>query len=120
MRTAFIGKTLDGHYANGVTWTETYSSDGRLDYREKTRAAVGFWYFRGNVFCTFYDPPYRPQLVGGCWNTIKVGPNCYEFFVARPLESEPAREDDKGNFGSWNARGWRQGEPPTCESKPTV
>ena len=50
-----IGKTLDGHYGNGVAWTETYLDNGRLDYRESARRAVGTWHFRGHVFCTFYE-----------------------------------------------------------------
>jgi hypothetical protein len=119
MRAAFIGKTLDGQYGSGVSWTETYFSDGRLSYREKARSAAGRWYFRGNVFCTFYDPAYRPQLVGGCWNTVQAGSNCYEFFFVQPLPEEPRREGDS-NLEGWNARGWRQGEPQTCEGKPTV
>ena len=83
MRSAFIGKTLDGHYGNGVTWTEVYFANGRLDYREGHRQANGSWHFRdGNVFCTFYDPPHRPALTGGCWNTIQTGANCYEFYLA--------------------------------------
>jgi hypothetical protein len=52
MRAAFIGKTLDGHYGNSVTWTETYYDDGHLDYRESQRRAAGSWHFRGHVFCT--------------------------------------------------------------------
>ena len=61
MRAAFIGKTLDGHYVDGLRWTETYGADGRLDYRERARKGLGHWYFRGHVFCTFYDPGLRPQ-----------------------------------------------------------
>jgi hypothetical protein len=120
MRAAFIGQTLDGHYSDGVTWTETYTTDGRLDYRERARSGLGNWYFRGDVFCTFYDAQFRPQLVGGCWHTVKVGANCYEFFIARPLAGEPARDGDESNAGAWNARGWRKGEPPTCEARPSV
>src|SRR5688572_167786 len=57
MRAAFIGKTLDGHYADGEDWTESYGQDGRLDYRDRRRGSVvGHWYFRDHVFCTFYDP----------------------------------------------------------------
>src|ERR1700675_3208715 len=76
MRSAFIGRTLDGHYGSGLTWTETYLAEGRLDYREPTRRALGTWYFRGNVFCTFYEPRFHPQLVGGCWTTVQKGANC--------------------------------------------
>ena len=56
MRGAFIGKTLDGYYVDGQSWTETYNADGRLDYRDGTRSSLGYWYFREHVFCT----PRRP------------------------------------------------------------
>jgi hypothetical protein len=115
MRAAFIGKTLDGHYSTGVTMTETYHPEGRLEYREKARDAKGYWYFRnGNVFCTFYDPAYR--MNGGCWTVIKASANCYEFYLSglREPGTEP-RGDER-----WQARGWRRGEPSTCEEKPSV
>ena len=115
MRSAFIGKTLDGHYIDGLSWTETYRDDGRLDYREKARFGVGSWYFKGHVFCTFYEPGYG--LNGGCWNAEKTGANCYEFYAAA---TEP--DDDAGPdpLGSWTARAWRQGEPSTCAEKPSA
>ena len=121
MRQAFIGKTLDGHYGNGVNWTESYLADGRLDYREKLRRASGKWHFRGHVFCTFYDAPSAlPALNGGCWTTIKVSSNCYEFYLAG-LSPEPPYEDGApGMAQRWNARGWRQEEPSTCSDKPSV
>jgi hypothetical protein len=121
MRAAFIGKTLDGHYGNGATWTETYLADGRLDYREAQRRAVGNWYFRGHVFCTFYDPsPAVPPLSGGCWTATKVGANCYEFYLASLAPEAPFEDDLEGANRRWNARGWRQGEPSTCHDKPSV
>jgi hypothetical protein len=121
MREAFIGKTLDGHYGNGVAWTEAYLADGRLDYREVARRAVGNWYFRGHVFCTFYDrSDSHPALSGGCWTTIKTSANCYEFYLAG-LSREPPFEDDVPSMGQrWNARGWRNDEPSTCTEKPSV
>jgi hypothetical protein len=121
MRSAFIGKTLDGYYGNGLTWTETYLGDGRLDYRESARRATGRWHFRGHVFCTFYDPPLpEPPLSGGCWTAIKTSANCYEFYLAG-LSPEPPFEDDASGMGRrWNARGWRQEEPSTCSEKPSV
>jgi hypothetical protein len=121
MRAAFIGKTLDGHYGNGLTWTETYFDNGRLDYRERERRAVGEWYFRGHVFCTFYDPVQpRPPLAGGCWTTIKSGANCYEFYLAGLGRDDAVEDDTGGMIRRWNAQGWRQGEPPTCQAKPSV
>ena len=120
MRAAFIGKTLDGHYGNGVTWTETYFDNGRLAYREPLRQAHGTWSFHGRVFCTFYDPDgQRQALVGGCWTAIKAGSNCYEFYLAGAAADDPA-EDDLRLPRAWNARGWRRGEPPTCQEKPSV
>lgn len=121
MRAAFIGKTLDGYYGNGVTWTETYAQDGRLDYREPQRRAAGNWYFRGHVFCTFYDPSQAiPPLSGGCWTATKVSANCYEFYLAGLAPEAPFEDDVEGANRRWNARGWRQGEPSTCDDKPSV
>ena len=115
MRAAFIGKTLDGHYVDGLRWTETYNPDGRLEYRETARNGVGYWYFRGSVFCTFYDPGYG--LNGGCWNAIKTSANCYEFYA---VGSDGDDEAGPGPFGSWTARAWRRSEASTCQEKPAV
>jgi hypothetical protein len=122
MRAAFIGKTLDGHYGNGVSWTEAYLAGGRLDYREAGRNAAGYWYFRdGNVFCTFYDPPDRPALAGGCWNTIRVSANCYEFYLAGSMAPGTPGEPDREDWlQRWNARAWRNDAPSTCHEKPSV
>ena len=126
MREAFAGQTLDGHYGSGTTWTETYYPDGRIDYREGSRAAKGRWNFRGASFCTFYDPPYAPAFVGGCWQVLKTGANCYEFYTAG--FQWPGRGEDEGEEGGsgpdrqirWNARGWRTSEPSTCPERPSV
>jgi hypothetical protein len=121
MRSAFIGKTLDGYYGSGLKWTETYSADGRLDYREGDRQALGRWHFRSHVFCTFYDPPSpRPPLSGGCWTTLKTGANCYEFYLAGLSPEPPFSDDAPGSGQRWNARGWRKDEPSTCDEKPSV
>jgi hypothetical protein len=114
MRTAFIGKTLDGQYVNGERWTETYTADGRLDYSESARKGVGHWYFRSHVFCTFYDP--GQGLNGGCFTALQPSSNCYEFYFAGFNEGEA----DKESPSSWVARAWRRGEPSTCEARPTV
>jgi len=120
IRSGFIGKTLDGHYITGERWTETYFANGRLDYREVTRHATGDWSFRGSVFCTFYDPKFRPALNGGCWTVLTRGSNCFEFFLAGTNRDDPDSDDVEGAGMRWNARGWRQGEPSTCEEKPAV
>ena len=136
MREAFSGQTLDGHYGSGATWTETYLADGRIDYREGQRAALGKWSFRNATFCTFYDPPFTPEFIGGCWQVLRTGKNCYEFYTAgfrwpgrRDDDPVPDRESkggkDKDDAGPgaavrWNARGWRTAEPSTCPDKPSV
>ena len=133
MREAFAGQTLDGHYGSGTTWTETYHADSRIDYRESSRVAKGRWHFRGGTFCTFYDPPYVPAFVGGCWQVLQMGKNCYEFYTAgTQLPRGGRREEDKDDGTKdgdddmlsqplrWNARGWRPSEPSTCPEKPTV
>ena len=131
MREAFAGQTLDGHYGSGTAWTETYAADGRIDYREGARAAQGRWSFRNATFCTFYDPPFTPQFVGGCWQVLRTGANCFEFYTAGfhwpgRRDGEEAENDEEGGEASpgarvrWNARGWRTSEPSTCPEKPSV
>lgn len=121
IREAIVGQTLDGHYGNGVTWSEVYAANGRLDYREPGgRRATGDWSFRpGGVFCTFYDPSPGGTLTGGCWQVLKTSANCFEFFVAGEM---PPSDGEEGMTTPtpWNAQGWRRGEPSTCGEKPAV
>jgi hypothetical protein len=119
MRAAFIGKTLDGRYGNGLTWRETYFAGGRLEYRESERQATGQWHFRGHVFCTFYDPS-ASALNGGCWTAVKTSANCYEFYLAGLTPEPPFEDATRGMAERWNARGWRTEEPSTCGEKPSV
>jgi hypothetical protein len=117
MRQAFIGSTLDGHYVDGLRWSESYTADGRLDYREAVRNGVGYWYFRDQqVFCTFYDP--GQGLGGGCWTAIKTSTNCYEFYVAGFENLQSEDQADPGALRNWAAKAWRRGEPSTCEDRP--
>ena len=117
MRVAFIGKTLDGYYADLREFTETYTPDGRLDYRESKRKLLGYWYFQGNVFCTIYDP--GQDLAGGCFTALQLSANCYEFYVmaegGRDREIAPPVPS-----GAWTARASRRSEPSTCEGRPTI
>jgi len=117
MRAAFIGKTLDGYYADGEDWTESYGADGRLDYRDRRKNSLGSWYFRDRVFCTFYD---RQTLDGGCFTALQTSANCYEFYLAGFSEREADKPPPLGPVGRWVARAWRRGEPSTCEPSPTV
>lgn len=119
MRAAFVGKTLNGHYVDGLAWTETYGEDGRLDYSEALRRGRGSWHFQGpRIFCTFYDPGHG--LNGGCWNAVQVSRNCYEFFPADWLGSETGSETTPSDpLRPWIARAWRQGETSSCD-EPTA
>ena len=118
MRSAFVGKTLNGHYVDGLAWSETYGEDGRLDYSEALRKGRGSWSFQGSrIFCTFYDPGHG--LNGGCWNALQVSRNCYEFYPADWLEPETGSEAAPGPPRDWIARAWRQGETSSCD-EPTA
>jgi hypothetical protein len=118
MRGAFIGKTLDGHYADGADWTESYGADGRLGYHDRKHGKVaGYWYFRDRVFCTIYDPG---QLIGGgCFTALQESANCYAFYTAG-LGDREADGPPPGPTGRWVARASRRGELSTCEARPTV
>lgn len=106
MRAAFEGKTLDGHYQGGRTFTETYRAEGRLRYRDELRASDGHWSVTAGTFCTIYDE----DPTGGCFRVHREGANCYEFyFVARTEE----RAKEPG-APSWTARAWVSGEKSTC------
>lgn len=106
MRAAFGGKTLDGHYQGGRTFTETYRADGSLRYRDELRASNGHWSVTAGTFCTIYDE----DSTGGCFRVHREGANCYEFyFVART--EEKAKEP---GTPSWTARAWHTGEKSTC------
>jgi hypothetical protein len=118
MRSAFIGSTLDGHYVDGLRWSEAYADNGRLDYQESLRKGAGYWYFRGQVFCTFYDP--GQGLSGGCWTAVKVSANCYEFYVSGLVAPREGEDAAPGPLGTWTARAWRRSEPSTCDDRPTA
>ncbi len=103
---AFSGKTLDGAYQSGRTFTETYRQDGRLRYRDDGRASDGHWSVTAGTFCTIYDD----DPTGGCFRVHREGANCFEFyFVAR------TEEQAKTPHGpSWTARAWISGVKSTC------
>ena len=71
MQSAFGGKAIDGHYADGVTFSESYAADGRIDYRERGRDMAGRWSVRAGTFCTIYDT----SPTGGCYRDAGVGPD---------------------------------------------
>lgn len=102
----FGGKTIDGHYPNGQTFTETYNKGGNIDYRDERWSAHGRWSVINGSFCTLYDD----DPTGGCFRVMQSGDNCYEFyFVARSEEeAKTPRSPD------WSARAWISSRTSTC------
>lgn len=114
IKTTFGGKTIQGHYASGTAFTETYHADGGIDYVERTRSFGGHWSVQGEAFCTIY----HKDGSGGCYLVSQVGENCYEFyFVART-------EYDAANAlmipPSWTARAAVSDRSGTCDERPAV
>jgi hypothetical protein len=114
LRLSFAGRAIDGHYASGLTFTESYLENGRLDYREPNRQMAGRWSIVAGTFCTLYDV----SPTGGCYRVRRESDNCYEFYYVAPDENEAASSDT--NRGSWTARAWVTDRPSTCRNQPTV
>ena len=114
LRTAFAGKTIQGHYASGTAFTETYKADGGIEYKERNVEYVGHWSLQAGSFCTIYhsDP------TGGCYQVRQISANCYEFYFVTRTEIEAA-ERDLGR-PSWTARAAVSDRDATCSDKPTV
>lgn len=114
LKAVFGGRTIEGAYANGTKFVESYAARGTLDYSEPRRKLTGRWSTVGDTFCTIYDG----DQTGGCFRVRQVSDNCYEFFFAArdeaEAESAPARKP------SWTARASRTDAAPTCRAVPTV
>lgn len=108
LRATFAGGVIDGHYASGKSFVESYGTDGRVEYNERGVPVPGRWSVTAGSFCTIYDR----DPTGGCYRVRQVGVNCYEFYFIARTESE-ARKPDAGK-PSWTARGWIKGKPATC------
>lgn len=114
LRTALAGKTLDGQYANGRAFTESYGEDGRLWYLEAGNKIYGHWSITAGSFCTIYDT----DSSGGCFRVAKVSKNCFEFyFVSRTEDAAPGRDGDKPK---WTARASVSGEDEACKDEVAV
>jgi hypothetical protein len=119
IRADIVGETLQGDYDDGRQWTASYAGNGRYEVREGQRHAVGRWYFRGRAFCFLYGPPHWP-LQERCGAVNKLSANCYEFHRIYPGTGELPDEEDFRPEQPRVSRGWRQREPSTCESRPSV
>jgi hypothetical protein len=112
LRAAFGGQSIDGHYANGKTFTESYGNDGRIEYREHGLTHRGRWSVEAGTFCTIYDT----DPTGGCYRVRQVGGNCFEFYFVARTEAEALRP----GVPSWTARAWLKGSPSSCKDGATV
>lgn len=114
IRTAFAGVTIDGVYADGITFTESYANDGAIHYRDPRKAMTGRWSVVNRSFCTIYEG----VITGGCFRVSRHSANCYEFHFLAGSETEAAAEDP--GRPHWTARGWNRDLAPTCDEKPAV
>ena len=111
IRAEIIGKTRDGHFRTGKTWTSTHWPNGRSEVAYNGKTWSGHWTLRGKVFCTVGDRTTMPELGDGCWSALKVSANCYEYYGVRPGGSESVTDS------RWFARGWRREAPSTCTTE---
>ncbi|HMN38310.1 MAG TPA: hypothetical protein PKD49_11460 [Hyphomicrobium sp.] len=102
------GHTLDGMYASGRRFTESYLETGSLAYAEDGMTLSGHWSVRAGMLCTIYDA----DPTGGCFRVAVMGANCFEFyFVSR---SEEALPGPPGTKPGWTARGAVEGKAQAC------
>jgi hypothetical protein len=104
IRTAFAGVTLDGVYAEGIFFTETYAADGTIAYVDRNGPNTGTWSVRDGMFCTFYQAQQ-----GACFFVRRDGENCYAFF-----EPKAGAGGSKVPRDVWTSRGWDRARPSTC------
>lgn len=114
IRQALAGKTIEGRYANGTAFTESYGEDGRLQYIESGRKISGHWSITSGTLCTIYDS----DPTGGCFRVTKVGKNCFEFYFAS--RTEASAEGNRREQPEWTARGAISGEPDACQDNVAV
>lgn len=102
---------LQGRYVSGETFAIHFHSSGKVEHRGRKLDASGQWGEESGLLCTRYDG----QIVTDCWQTIKVGPNCYHVMTKglkiavgpnTSLQPLPYR---------LHALVWRSAEPSTCE-----
>jgi len=110
---AFAAQTIDGHYANGETFTESYLAGGRIDYRERARTMRGRWSVEAGTFCTIYDQ----TPTGGCYRVRQMSANCFEFYY---VGRDEAQVQARPGQPSWTARGWHSDQRSTCEEQANV
>lgn len=108
------GKSIEGRYASGRSFTERYLTNGQVEYIENGRIAGGHWPVMAGTLCTIYDG----DSSGGCFRVSKTSENCFEFFfVTRTEAAAPGPDDTRP---AWTARGAVEGQPSGCREGANV
>ncbi|HRD76769.1 MAG TPA: hypothetical protein PK264_12680 [Hyphomicrobiaceae bacterium] len=108
----FVGRRLAGIYPHGTVWSETVVKDGTTDYLERGVRNAGRWRIEGNLFCF----SYARLLAGGCFEVIRLSPNCFDLYAWPSL----AAPTDAPRRKSYNGKMWLADQPATCDDKPIV
>lgn len=108
LEAVFRGMTLDGVYADGLFFSETYFEDGLIRYHDATGADSGEWSVRDGMFCTFYETQQ-----GACFFVRRDGENCFTFY-----ESVAGEDGSLAPRPDWTSRGWDRSRDPTCPENP--
>lgn len=114
IRDAFAGKTIQGNYASGKAFTETYATDGAIIYRERDIEYRGHWSVQADAFCTIYhsDP------TGGCFIVKRESENCFEFYFISRTEGQAANNETI--TPAWTARAAVTDRDATCADRQAV
>jgi hypothetical protein len=106
-----VETALQGRYVNGDAFAILFHKSGVVVHQGRNLSASGRWGEEDGLLCTHYDG----QIVADCWQTVKVGANCYHVMtkglksglgLGSRLRSLPYR---------LHALVWRAAEPSTCE-----
>lgn len=104
----FTNATIEGAYASGRSFRETYRRDGRVEYSDNGAAMGGSWSATAGTLCTIYDG----DPTGGCFRVTQTGINCFEFYFATRTAAELPLSDDER--AAWTARGSIESKPGKC------
>jgi hypothetical protein len=101
-------QTLQGIYADGTPFKETYRSDNLTDYSDLYRIETGNWSVVNNLFCTFYE---SHEMNGACFRVEQIANNCFDFYAAASTAEEARNPSKKIQY---TARAHVTGKPDTC------
>jgi hypothetical protein len=113
---ALVDRPVLGLYADGRSWSERMSPDGRTVLTEASEQFTGTWAVneRQELCFAYHDHPNY----GDCFRYIRLSANCFEHFFRVPAGGGAG--EDPADSWLTNGRLWRDDEPTTCELKPAV